>query len=81
MCCAVLEKGRIISEICEKNGVIPEETAFIGNDINDIPALKLVGVPVVVQDAHRDAKMHSKIVLNRCGADGALQEFAELLVK
>jgi len=77
----VLEKGIIISKICEKSGVLPEETAFIGNDINDIPALKLVGVPVVVQDAHRDAKMHSKIVLNRCGADGALQEFAELLVK
>ena len=76
----VLEKGMKISEICEKSGVLPEETAFIGNDINDIPALKLVGVPVVVQDAHRDAKMHSKIVLNRCGGDGVLQEFAELLV-
>jgi len=77
----VLEKGMEISEICEKSGVLPEETAFIGNDLNDIPALKLVGVPVVVQDAHRDAKMHSKIVLNRCGGEGALQEFAELLIK
>ena len=77
----VLEKGMKISEICEKSGVLPEETAFIGNDINDIPALKLVGVPVVVQDAHADAKMHSKIVLDRCGGDGALQEFAELLIK
>jgi YrbI family 3-deoxy-D-manno-octulosonate 8-phosphate phosphatase len=77
----VLEKGMKISEICEKSGVLPEETAFIGNDINDIPALKLVGVPVVVQDAHRDAKMHSKIVLDKCGGDGALQEFAELLTK
>ena len=77
----VLEKGMEIGEICEKSGVLPEETAFIGNDINDIPALKLVGVPVVVQDAHRDAKMHSKIVLYRCGGEGALQEFAELLIK
>jgi YrbI family 3-deoxy-D-manno-octulosonate 8-phosphate phosphatase len=77
----VVEKGMKISEICEKSGVLPEETAFIGNDINDIPALKLVGVPVVVQDAHRDAKVYSKIVLNRCGGEGAVQEFAELLIK
>ena len=77
----VLEKGKIISEICEKNGVIPEETAFIGNDINDITALKMVGIPVTVKDAHKDAKMHSKIVLNRCGGEGVLQEFAELLIK
>jgi YrbI family 3-deoxy-D-manno-octulosonate 8-phosphate phosphatase len=77
----VLEKGMKISEICERNGVVPEETAFIGNDINDIPALKMVGIPVAVQDAHRDAKMHSKIVLNRCGGEGVLQEFAELLIK
>ena len=77
----VLEKGKKVDEICEKNGVLPEETAFIGNDINDIPALKMVGIPVAVQDAHRDAKMHSKIVLNRCGGEGVLQEFAELLIK
>ena len=77
----VLEKGKKIGEICEKNGVLPEETAFIGNDINDITALKMVGIPVSVQDAHRDAKMHSKIVLNRCGGEGVLQEFAELLIK
>ncbi len=77
----VLEKGVKISEICEKNGVVPEETAFIGNDINDIAALKMVGIPVAVKDAHIDAKMHSKIVLNRCGGEGVVQEFAELLIK
>jgi N-acylneuraminate cytidylyltransferase len=77
----VLEKGKIINEICEKNGVILEETAFIGNDINDITALKLVGVPVSVKDAHREARIHSKIVLNRCGGEGVIQEFAELLIK
>ncbi len=77
----VLEKGKIINEICEKNGVIPEKTAYIGNDINDIAALKMVGIPVTVKDAHKDAKKHSKIVLNRCGGEGVIQEFAELLIK
>ncbi len=77
----ILEKGKKISEICEENGVVPEETAFIGNDINDITALKMVGIPVTVKDAHRDAKMHSKIVLNRRGGGGVLLGFAELLIK
>jgi len=41
----------------------------------------MVGIPVTVNDAHRDAKMHSKIVLTKRGGEGVVQEFAELLIK
>lgn len=30
------------------------QVAFVGNDINDLPCLTCVGLPIVVQDAHLD---------------------------
>ena len=56
-----------------------EETAYIGNDINDADCLKAVGLPVVPADAWDAVKPLAKLVLTRRGGEGAVREFCDLV--
>ena len=53
------------------------DVAYLGNDVNDVACLRAVGWPVVVADAHRDARRASRIELRHSGGDGAVRELAD----
>lgn len=55
------------------------KTIYIGNDINDIPCLRVVGCPVVVADAHDEVKPLARIVLSKPGGHGALRELSDMI--
>ena len=46
-----LNKRAVFDQMLKKNNLSPEETAFIGDDIVDIPVLKRVGFSAAVADA------------------------------
>jgi 3-deoxy-D-manno-octulosonate 8-phosphate phosphatase (KDO 8-P phosphatase) len=75
------EKEAVLREIADQYGVSLSRVAFVGNDINDLSCLRLVGLPVVVADAYPEVKKVASIVLKRKGGAGAVREFCELLVK
>jgi 3-deoxy-D-manno-octulosonate 8-phosphate phosphatase (KDO 8-P phosphatase) len=54
----VADKAAAVLATCERLHIAVAETMFVGNDINDIPALKLVGVPVAVADAYQEVLPH-----------------------
>ena len=58
-------------------GVTLEDTAFLGNDINDAECLRAVGVPVVPADAWPEVKPLAQWVLSRPGGDGCVREFCD----
>jgi N-acylneuraminate cytidylyltransferase len=74
------DKAAGLSELLEQFGARAGHTAFVGNDVNDLPALRAVGLPVVVADAHPDARAAARLVLARRGGDGAVREFCDLLL-
>ncbi|GAA3510992.1 N-acylneuraminate cytidylyltransferase [Aeromicrobium panaciterrae] len=53
------------------------DIAYLGNDVNDVACLNSVGWPVVVADAHHEARAASRIVLRRNGGEGAVRELAD----
>lgn len=61
-------------------GIPAKETLYLGNDVNDIPCLRLVGVPAVVADSHPKARRLAALVLANQGGDGALRELADLIL-
>lgn len=63
--------------ICAEYGVAPSNTAFLGNDINDIPALKLAGIPIAVGDAHEDILPFVLFKTNQPGGHGAVRELCD----
>ena len=54
-----------------------EDTAFVGNDINDAECLRAVGVPVVPADAWPEVKPLAHWVLSRAGGNGCVREFCD----
>lgn len=64
----------------EARGIAPEDTIYIGNDINDIACMKAVGLGVAPADAHAGALAVAGLVLSKSGGDGALRELADMLV-
>ena len=46
------DKARAVVDLCEEHHVDPAFVAFVGNDINDIPAFEVVGLPICVADAY-----------------------------
>ena len=73
------DKKRAAKKLFKEKNIPPEKTLFIGNDLNDIPVLKMVKYPVVVNNANEKTKNIAKIVLSKNGGEGAVLELAELI--
>jgi YrbI family 3-deoxy-D-manno-octulosonate 8-phosphate phosphatase len=58
-------------------GVGPAETAFMGNDVNDIDCMRHVGLSIAPRDAHRDVLAIARLVTERPGGRGAIREVAD----
>ncbi len=75
------EKGEVLRSLLEKRGLSPEEVAFIGDDLVDIPVLREVGFPVTVASAPPEVQRVCVYVTMREGGRGALRELAELVLR
>ena len=50
----VTDKGATVTALLARHGVPPTNACYVGDDINDLPALRLVGIAVAVADAVAD---------------------------
>lgn len=74
-------KTRSLEEL-SKNLQIPlESLAYIGDDVNDLHAMKIVGLAVCPADAVESVKEVSHIVLEKKGGKGAVREISEIILK
>ncbi len=73
-----LAKWPIAEKILDKRGFKPEEVAFIGDDLVDIPALSRVGLAIAPADAHPAVAAGVDVVLNSPGGKGCVREFLDL---
>jgi 3-deoxy-D-manno-octulosonate 8-phosphate phosphatase (KDO 8-P phosphatase) len=71
------DKLSVLRERTERLGVSLEETAFLGNDINDAECLRAVGCAVVPADAWSEVKPLASWVLERPGGSGCVREFCD----
>ncbi|MBO2583904.1 3-deoxy-manno-octulosonate-8-phosphatase KdsC [Shewanella algae] len=58
----------------------PEQVAYIGDDIVDLPVMKQVGLAVCVADGHPWVRQHCHMVTQIAGGHGALRELADLIL-
>jgi len=57
-----------------------EDVVYVGNDVNDLPAMRVVGWPVAVADARQEVRAAARLVLTNAGGRGAIRELADLLL-
>jgi 3-deoxy-D-manno-octulosonate 8-phosphate phosphatase (KDO 8-P phosphatase) len=77
----VKNKVSVLEGILNRLNLSAEETAFIGDDINDICLMLRVGLPITVADAVAEVKNVAKLVTKNKGGCGAVREVIEILLK
>ncbi len=75
------EKSSAIESLTKEAGIDLDKTAFLGDDLLDIPAMKIVELAVAVADAAEEVKAAANMVLDTSGGQGAVRELAEKILK
>ena len=75
----VHDKGAEILATCKDLQIDPQQTMFVGNDINDIPAFQSVGIPVGVADSYPEIYPFIIYLTQKQGGLGAVREICDLV--
>lgn len=73
----VKDKAAVLRRICEEYGIMLDEVLYVGDDINDVEVMKIVGVAACPADASSEVKDVADYVAKRCGGNGAVREIIE----
>jgi len=73
-------KDQALREFAERHRLPLSEICFVGDDINDVPALRLAGRSAAPGDAQPCALAEAGLVARRNGGQGAVREILEVLL-
>ncbi len=77
----VENKIAVLKKEAERMGVLLENTIFVGNDVNDLPAMNSVGYSVAVADSHKNVLKEADLILTEKGGKGAVRELADMILR
>lgn len=72
-------KEEWLEAFCSREKIPLDRVLYVGNDLNDLDAMKRVGWPVCPADARPEVKAISRIILLRRGGEGVVQELSQLI--
>ncbi|WP_243075188.1 acylneuraminate cytidylyltransferase [Microbacterium sp. SS28] len=71
------DKAAALAAWAEAAGIPLSRIAYLGNDVNDLACLELVGWPVAVPEAHPLVLAAARVVVERPGGAGAVRALAD----
>jgi 3-deoxy-D-manno-octulosonate 8-phosphate phosphatase (KDO 8-P phosphatase) len=74
------DKASALRAFAERNGLELGEICYIGDDVNDVPALEISGLAVAPASAHRAASSVASVVTVRPGGAGSVREVIDTLL-
>lgn len=74
-------KGEALQSLMEQLNLRPEQIAVVGDDLPDLPMMRIAGYALAVADAVRDVLNEADFVTVRPGGVGAVREAIEHLLK
>ena len=74
------EKLSVYRQLLAEMDLAPEQVAYVGDDVVDLPLLLHVGLSIAVQDAHPLVKRHAHWITPSTGGRGAAREVCELIL-
>ena len=72
-------KEKWLRSYCKKYNIDLKKVVYLGNDLNDLEIMKLVGYPIAPVDAFKEIKKIAKITINKKGGEGVIRDFLDLL--
>jgi 3-deoxy-D-manno-octulosonate 8-phosphate phosphatase (KDO 8-P phosphatase) len=73
------DKAAALRDFAARHGLTLAEICFIGDDVNDVPAMETCGLAASPADAHTSARSVAALVTNRGGGAGSVREVVDLL--
>jgi 3-deoxy-D-manno-octulosonate 8-phosphate phosphatase (KDO 8-P phosphatase) len=74
------DKRECLRQILEALNLQPEQAAFVGDDLPDLPAMNSCGLAVAVANAHPWVAEHAHWQTQRGGGMGAVREVCDLIL-
>lgn len=74
------DKLAAYQQILKETGLDDAQTAFVGDDVVDLPVLLKSGLAVAVQNAHPLVKKHAHWITPSAGGQGAARELCEMIM-
>ena len=74
-------KTEALSTLCKEHQINLEEIAYMGDDLNDLGALQIVGLPMAPNNAVPEVKELAKFISTVNGGHGAVREAVEYILK
>jgi 3-deoxy-D-manno-octulosonate 8-phosphate phosphatase (KDO 8-P phosphatase) len=75
------DKLAAFHEILAKEHLKPEEAAFVGDDVIDLPVMRNCGLAFAVANAREDVKDEAHVITDHRGGEGAVRDAIEYILK
>ena len=76
----VMDKLSLVREMAARHGLTLSQVAYIGDDINDLEALKAVGFSATPADGMPQVAAVVRYVCQKKGGEGAVREIIEMIL-
>src|SRR5450755_1159887 len=75
------DKASAFYEILEKEGLTPQQVCYVGDDVIDLPVMRLCGLAIAVKNARPEVLRESHYVTPNEGGKGAVRDAIEYVLR
>lgn len=75
------DKRPAFNELIAQTGLTPQQVAYMGDDVVDLPIMTQVGMAIAVKDAHPFVQQHADYITDKAGGQGAAREAIEFILQ
>ena len=81
VCERVTDKKAALEQLVKENNLELEQVAFMGDDLNDLPAMGIAGLALAPFNAAIDVKKIAHYITQNAGGFGAVREIIEIILR
>jgi 3-deoxy-D-manno-octulosonate 8-phosphate phosphatase (KDO 8-P phosphatase) len=70
----ISDKRAAFEQVLAQEGLKPEEAAYIGDDVIDLPVMRTCGLAFSVPNGRAEAKREAHVFTDHAGGEGALRD-------
>lgn len=74
------DKGQALQNLAALHKLTLDEICFMGDDVNDLPALEIAGLPAAPADARPEVLSKCRFISAAKGGNGAVRELIEMIL-